>query len=69
MPIYEYKCNNCCHCFEKLVLSSNDPPPWCPECTCVDVEKQMSVACVRPQGVPTGSGGFSEPRPGDRASG
>jgi predicted nucleic acid-binding Zn ribbon protein len=24
MPIYEYQCKACCHCFEELVLSSND---------------------------------------------
>jgi putative FmdB family regulatory protein len=61
MPIYEYQCKSCCHCFEELLLSINDPDPNCPKCKCEDVEKLMSVACVRPQGIPTGSGGFQEP--------
>ena len=25
MPIYEYQCRGCCHCFEILLLSANDP--------------------------------------------
>jgi putative FmdB family regulatory protein len=57
MPIYEYQCKACCHCFEQLVLSANDPPPQCPECQCADVEKLMSAGCVRAQGLATGSGG------------
>ena len=61
MPIYEYQCKACCHCFEELVLSSNDPDPKCPECQCGDVEKLMSAGCVRPQGIATGSGGFNGP--------
>ena len=59
MPIYEYQCQACCHCFEALVLSSNEPTPVCPECECGDVDKLMSAACVRAQGIASGSGGFS----------
>ncbi|MBU0986469.1 MAG: zinc ribbon domain-containing protein [Proteobacteria bacterium] len=58
MPIYEYQCKACCNCFETLLLSAKDPAPSCPECRCPDVEKLMSVACVRAHGIPTGSGGF-----------
>jgi putative FmdB family regulatory protein len=61
MPIYEYQCKACCHCFEELTLSSNDPAPKCPECDCKDVEKQMSAGCIRSQGIASGSGGFAEP--------
>jgi putative FmdB family regulatory protein len=61
MPIYEYQCKSCCHCFEKLVLSPTDPPIECPQCACKDVIKLMSAATVRSQGIPTGSGGFKEP--------
>jgi len=61
MPIYEYQCKSCCHCFEALLLSAGDPTPGCPECRCPDVEKLMSAPCVRPRGIPTGSGGFKEP--------
>jgi putative FmdB family regulatory protein len=59
MPIYEYQCKACCHCFEQLVLSANDAPPLCPKCQCADVEKLMSAGCVRTQGVDTGAGGFN----------
>ncbi len=47
MPIYEYQCKSCCHCFEKLVLSIVEPPPKCPQCACKDVIKLMSAATVR----------------------
>ena len=42
MPIYEYQCKACCHCFEELMMSASDPAPVCPECDCKDVEKLMS---------------------------
>ncbi|MDJ0915723.1 MAG: zinc ribbon domain-containing protein [Desulfobacterales bacterium] len=61
MPIYEYQCKACCHCFEKLLLSANDPAPQCPQCDCQDVEKLMSSVCVRAHGIPSGSGGFTAP--------
>jgi len=61
MPIYEYQCKACCHCFEELTLSANDPPPKCPDCECADVEKLMSAGCFRPAGIATGSGGFTAP--------
>jgi putative FmdB family regulatory protein len=61
MPIYEYQCKSCCHCFEKLVLSIVEPPPKCPQCAFKDVIKLMSAATIRSQGIPTGSGGFKEP--------
>ena len=61
MPIYEYQCNHCCHCFESLTLSSNDPAPECPECHGSDVKKLISCGVVRAQGIPTGSGGFKPP--------
>jgi len=61
MPIYEYQCKACCHCFEELMLSTNDSPPKCPECQCADVERLMSASCIRAKGIPSGSGGFSAP--------
>jgi putative FmdB family regulatory protein len=61
MPIYEYQCKACCHCFEELMMSAKDPAPRCPECDCKDVEKLMSAGCVRAQGIPSGSGGFAAP--------
>ena len=62
MPIYEYQCKSCCHCFEYLSLAPNEPDPECPECQCADVEKLMSAGCVRPQGIAKGSGGFKPPK-------
>jgi len=58
MPIYEYQCKACCHCFEELVLSSGDTSPKCPECQCEDVEKLMSAGCARTKAITSGVGGF-----------
>ncbi len=41
MPIYEYRCPNCGHEFEKLVKFS-DPPPPCPECGHPETAKRVS---------------------------
>ena len=60
MPIYEYKCSGCDHCFEKLHLSG-DKNPGCPECSSQKTERLMSAGSVRAQGIPTGSGGFKPP--------
>jgi putative FmdB family regulatory protein len=62
MPIYEYQCKACCHCFEHLSFSLDDSTPACPECDCPDVEKMMSACAVRPMGIPKGSGGFTPPK-------
>lgn len=32
MPIYEYKCDECSHVFEKLQKRDAAPPDTCPEC-------------------------------------
>ncbi len=32
MPIYEYKCEKCESCFEKLVFTGDKEPVECPEC-------------------------------------
>ena len=61
MPIYEYVCEECNHCFEYLSFSSNEPAPDCPECKSKKVKKIMSAGCVRPQGIASGSGGFKPP--------
>ena len=68
MPIFEYVCCECDHEFEVLTLSANDPDPTCPQCRADHVSKLMSVGCVRPRGIATGSGGFKEPacRPASR---
>ncbi|GAB6908254.1 Regulatory protein, FmdB family [Desulfosarcina cetonica] len=61
MPIFEYQCKACCHVFERLVFSSEDEPLECPACHCKDVEKLMSAGAFRPNGIPTGKGGFAPP--------
>lgn len=61
MPLYEYQCKDCAHCFEYLALKSSDPPPKCPECQSDKVEKLMSAGCVRAHGIASGSGGFTAP--------
>jgi putative FmdB family regulatory protein len=61
MPIFEYQCNACCHKFEQIVFASDTDTPVCPACNCADVQKLMSAGAVRPNGIPTGKGGFSPP--------
>jgi putative FmdB family regulatory protein len=61
MPIYEYHCESCNSDFERLVLSKVDPNAECPECSGNNVKRLLSVGCFRPNGIPTGSGGFKEP--------
>ena len=61
MPIYEYQCKGCCHNFEYLMFSAKEPDPPCPECGCKDVEKLISAGAFRPNGIPSGSGGFAGP--------
>jgi putative FmdB family regulatory protein len=61
MPIYEYRCSQCCHEFEELTFSISGPAPDCPKCSHPDVMKLMSTGTIRPNGVPAGSGGFTPP--------
>ncbi|MFT4625588.1 MAG: putative FmdB family regulatory protein [Myxococcota bacterium] len=43
MPIYEYRCPECGHRFEKLVRMNATAPP-CPECDHADVTKLVSAS-------------------------
>ena len=61
MPIYEYKCQKCKHEFEKLVLTNNDQHIECPECKSNRADKLLSAGSFRPNGIPTGSGGYAPP--------
>ncbi len=61
MPIYEFACKKCGQEFEALFLSQDDPDPTCPKCQSKKVEKLISAGSVRPNGIPTGSGGFKAP--------
>ncbi len=51
MPIYEYKCETCGSCFEKLTFAGDDETPPCPACGTKDVKKQMSCASFMNSGL------------------
>ncbi|MCG8685474.1 MAG: zinc ribbon domain-containing protein [Desulfobacterales bacterium] len=61
MPIFEYQCEKCNADFEKLVFSSDDQSPECPECNSQEVMKKMSATSLTRSSncTPKGSGGFS----------
>ena len=45
MPIYEYRCTDCSHAFEKLMRRWSDATS-CPACASTLVEKQISTFAV-----------------------
>ena len=47
MPIYEFKCNKCDHCFEQIVFASDGDAPYpCPSCGSKKTKRLMSsFAC------------------------
>lgn len=49
MPIFDFKCVKCGHCFEELVRG--DQSPACPKCTAAGAERQfpLSVAVSTPK--------------------
>ncbi|MBW2742206.1 MAG: zinc ribbon domain-containing protein [Deltaproteobacteria bacterium] len=64
MPIYEYKCENCKHIFEKLVFTSNNEGIECPKCNDIRVKRLISSTChINSSGgdgcAPSPSKGFS----------
>ncbi|MBT4364778.1 MAG: zinc ribbon domain-containing protein [Desulfobacterales bacterium] len=61
MPIFEFECIKCSHQYEELVFSSDDTQYECPVCKSGDVRKLISAGSFRPNGIPTGSGGFEPP--------
>jgi len=63
MPIYEYKCELCDTCFEKLVFS-DDEEICCPSCNGRKATKLMSAGCIVSNTggaacAPNASSGFS----------
>jgi putative FmdB family regulatory protein len=45
MPIYEYQCEGCGHCFEKLVFAGDDDSGLrCPACGREEIRKLVSCA-------------------------
>ncbi len=69
MPIFEFECKKCNHQFEQLFLSSDRDLPECPKCRAKNARKLISAGSVRPNGIPTGAGGFKPPACGGAPSG
>lgn len=45
MPIFEFQCDSCGHCFERLFLSENEQENnACPQCGSYETKKLMSCA-------------------------
>lgn len=64
MPIYEFKCETCEHCFEKLFFEGDEKYVACPECGGKKLTKMMSTSSFIGSGLgsacgPGSSGGFS----------
>ncbi len=53
MPIYEYQCESCGHCFEQLIFEKDDKKVNCPERGKTKVRKLISCASLL---VDSGSG-------------
>ena len=50
MPIYEYRCEDCSHEFERLQKISDPLPSECPQCGSPQVRKLISAAGFRLKG-------------------
>lgn len=61
MPIHEFKCPNCGKEFDELIMPGKEAKAPCPECGHEECEKLLSCGCVRPNGIPSGMGGYKEP--------
>ena len=55
MPIFEYICRECNHCFETIVQGSTVPA--CPSCKATALDKKFSVFGVGATGSWPSSGG------------
>jgi putative FmdB family regulatory protein len=50
MPLYEYRCENCNHQFEKIQRFSDDPITVCPSCGSGPVVKLLSSPAIQFKG-------------------
>ena len=50
MPIYEYRCEHCCHELERMQKISDTPLTDCPECGQPALKKLISAAGFRLKG-------------------
>ncbi len=46
MPVYEYRCSDCSHTFEKLIRTSGQKPGACPSCGREEVTRVFSTFAV-----------------------
>jgi len=51
MPIYEYQCKSCGHCFDALQKMSDKPLLTCPECSKNEVARLVSAAGFQLKGT------------------
>ncbi len=67
MPIFEYLCDSCGHCFEQLIFKKDNKKVNCPECGKTKIRKLISCASILgdsafgkcESGSSSGSSGFS----------
>ena len=50
MPIYEYRCPDCGHEFERIQSFKDDPITDCPECEGAQVKKKISLSAFALKG-------------------
>ena len=50
MPIYDYRCAQCAHEFELIVLRTS-PVPACPSCSSQDLEQLLSAFAISSDGT------------------
>lgn len=51
MPIYEYRCKDCNHQFEALLLSKEPEPTECPACQSHEVARKVSASSFQLNGT------------------
>lgn len=51
MPVYEYCCQKCGHCFDALQGLSDEPLSQCPQCKELSLEKMMSAPMFQLKGT------------------
>ena len=70
MPIYEYQCNDCSKTFEIISFPGKEEEKVeCSYCKSTNVKKLISAGAIRPEGVPSGKGGFAAPSCGGKCLG
>jgi putative FmdB family regulatory protein len=59
MPLYEYRCDECQHEFEKMLrFSESNTLPGCPQCNSTQTRKKLSAVAAIGTGD-AGSGGYA----------